>query len=153
MHYLQVYLVKVASFLNYCSFLMAVSKDHTVTEMLDLDSELQGYSVANLEMNWSQDNFKVIDIRNNFLQESSKSSKGKWGAFSQGVGKNPSPMVKVLTPVGMVSPPGVVEPVLKVHMVMVVVGQLLRLKFVTATIKVCVQVSVVTVNMCVIVVI
>ena len=75
MYYLQCYPEKYATlFLDYCSFLTVVSKDRTVSEMLQLDTVLHGYYVANPEINWSQDNFEVIDIKTNFLHEGSKST-------------------------------------------------------------------------------
>ena len=89
MYYLQCYLEKYATlFLDYCSFLTAVSKDRTVSEMLQLDTALHGYYVANPEINWSQDNFEVIDIKTNFLHEGSKSTWGKGGFQPRGGGKS-----------------------------------------------------------------
>ena len=108
MYYLQVYPEKAASFLAYCSFLTAISKDCMVSEMLNLDSELCGYYMANPEMNWSQGNFEVIDIRNNFLQDSSKSSWER-GDSNHELGENPSLVVKVLMAEARVFQPGVME--------------------------------------------
>ena len=63
MYYLQAYPEKTLGFLNYCSTLSGYAWFCSPEGLLHVDAELRGWYVAHLEHNWSQDNFKVIDIK------------------------------------------------------------------------------------------